>query len=90
MKDEFTKYSITQRHGMEGIGDMELEYLTPQEKEQRWKEYREYQEQCRKENIYSKEYTQTIEIQDNPLFEKPLTPTESYKIVITDFSDENR
>jgi hypothetical protein len=83
MKQKFTKYTLTQRYGMEGIGDMELEWLTPQEKEQRWKDYKNYQEKCKQDGIY----TQIIEMQQDPLFCKSSTPTESYSFQIIDFSD---
>lgn len=90
MKEKFTKYTVTQKAGMEGIGDMELEWLTPQETEQRWKEYREYQERCKQNGTYGQEYDLVIEIENDPtlsLKPKSIKPTESYKMVIIDFSD---
>lgn len=40
----FTEYNFTQRMGMEGIGDMEMEWLAPKEQEERWEQYRIYVE----------------------------------------------
>jgi len=67
MKKQFTKYTITQKRGMGGIGDMALEWLTPQEIEQVWKDHRDYVEECKQDGTYGQEYTQTIEVQHDPL-----------------------
>ena len=91
MKKQYTKYTITQKRGMEGIGDMELEWLTPEQVEQRWKDYREYQEQCKQDGTYGQKYDLVIEMEHDPTLDyipktKSLETSVSFQIV--DWSDE--
>lgn len=90
-ENKFTKYTFTQRYGMECVGDMELEWLTPQETEQRWKDYREYQEKCKQDGTYGQEYNLVIEMEHDPILDytpsiKLTNPSFSFGII--DFSDE--
>lgn len=86
--NKFTKYTFTQRYGMEGVGDMELEWTTPEEMEQSISQDKIRVQQLKDAGLYGQEYTQTIEIQHDPTFDKPITPIESYSFVIMDFGDE--
>lgn len=89
MENKFTKYTLTQKYGMEGIGDMELEWLTPQETEQRWKDYREYVEKCKKDGTYGKEYDLVINMQHDPHLDsvsKVQLEKTAFSFGITDFN----
>ena len=88
MKNKFTKYSFTQRHGMEGIGDMEHEWMTPEEIEASIRQDKIRVQQLKDEGIYGQEYTQIIEVENDQMFDRPITSTESYKFAIIDFGDE--
>jgi len=90
MKDRFTKHTFTQRYGMEGVGDMELEYLTDEERKERWKQNSAWIEECKRNGTFGQEYTQTIEIENDLMFDKPSKPTESYLFHIIDFSNEQK
>jgi hypothetical protein len=87
MKSNFTKYTFTQRYGMEGIGDTELEYLTDEERKERWEQNSAWIEKCKKNGTFGQEYTQTVEIENDPIIDKPSKATESYSFQIIDFSD---
>lgn len=86
--NKFTKYTFTQRYGMEGVGDMELEWLTDEERKERWEQNSALIEKCKRNGTFGQKYTQTIEMQNDPMLDKPSTPTESYSFVIMDFGDE--
>ncbi len=88
MNNKFTKYTFTQRYGMEGVGDMEQEWMTPEEIEQSISQDKIRVQQLKDAGLYGQEYTQTIEIENDPTLDKPTTPTESYGFVIMDFGDE--
>lgn len=68
----FTEYNFTQRMGMEGIGDMEMEWLTPKEQEERWEQRRIYVEKCKADGSYGKEYTTKIFMQHDPALDSPV------------------
>ena len=87
-ENKFTKYTFTQRYGMEGVGDMEQEWMTPEEIEQSISQDKIRVQQLKDLGLYGQEYTQTIEIQNDPIFDKQIKPTESYSFVIMDFGDE--
>jgi hypothetical protein len=88
MENKFTKYTFTQRYGMEGIGDMENEWLTYEEIEAKEIRTTAYIEECKAKGIYGQEYTTTIEIEDDPSLdiERKGGDLMSYSMVITDFS----
>ena len=92
MKEEtkFTEYIITQKYGMEGIGDMEMEWLTPKEQEDRWEEYRNYVEQTKKDGTYGKEYQTKISMVHDSLLDQEIKsekPLISFSTIIWDVND---
>jgi hypothetical protein len=50
-----TKITLTQRYGMEGMGDTEHEYLTETEIEKSYRERTAYIQSCILKGIYGKE-----------------------------------
>lgn len=79
-----TTYTHTQRYGMEGIGDMENEYLTPEQIQANLSKTNAYIEDCKSKGIYGEEYTTTIKVQHDPLFDnsKIKLATDSFKMEI--------
>lgn len=65
------KITITQKRGMEGVGDFEHEWLTPEESKQRWAERNEYIEKCKKEGTYGQEYSFNISAEYDSVLDKP-------------------
>jgi hypothetical protein len=96
MKNKFTKYTFTLRYGMEGFGDMELEGLTDDEREEKFRQNNLYIEECKAKGIYGKEYTQTVEVENDPLLDKRYVigvdpykeASESYSFIITNFESK--
>ena len=66
------EYKITFKKGMEGIGEMGLEWLTPKEIRQRWEQYYQYQEKCKKEGTYGQEYEVVIQVEYDPFLDTPI------------------
>ena len=84
---KFTSYTFTQRMGMEGVGDMEYEWMTQEEIENSIQQDKIRVAKLKESGEYGKEYNTTIEIEHDPTFDNnPQKPTESYKSVIIDFS----
>lgn len=87
---KFTTYNVTQKYGMEGIGDMELDWLTPEEQESRWNEYRKYVEETKKDGRYGKEYQTNISIESDPTLDYPSEAAyTSFSMQIIDFSEDD-
>lgn len=82
MENKFTTYTFTQRKGMEGVGDMEENAFTP-EAVVAWEERIK---QLKESGEYGEEYTMNISIEHDPIFDRPLTPTESFRVDILDLS----
>ena len=84
-----TTYKHTQRYGMEGIGDMENEYLTPEQIQTNLDRTNTYIEDCKLKGIYGKEYTTSITVDHDPLFDdnkiKPVS--ESFRFEIFNIGD---
>jgi hypothetical protein len=93
MKDKkFTTYTHTQRYGMEGVGDMEHEYLTPEQIQQSLNRTSAYIEDCKLKGIYGKEYTTTIKVEQDPFYDdnKVKTISESFRFEILNIGDYER
>ena len=89
MKEEtkFKEYIITQKYG---IGDMEMEWLTPKEQEDRWEEYRKYVEQTKKDGRYGKDYQTKISIAFDPILDQEIkseNPLVTFSTVLWDVND---
>jgi hypothetical protein len=76
--EKFTEYNLTQKYGMEGVGDMEMEWLTPKEQEERWEQNKQYVENCKADGSYGKEYTTKISIQHDPTLDYTHSSTKSH------------
>jgi hypothetical protein len=71
-KDKFTKYTLTQRYGMESVGDMYYEYMSPEDIEKDRIKHSSYIEDCKLKGIYGKEYTISLNIQHDPMYDSPM------------------
>lgn len=69
-EDKITTYTITQKYGMEGVGDFELEWLTPKEKEVRLEKLSNYIEQVKLYDKYGKEWEMKIGVKYDPHLDK--------------------
>jgi hypothetical protein len=87
-----TTYKHTQRYGMEGIGDMEHEYLTPEQVQANLDRTSAYIEDCKLKGIYGKEYTTSITVNHDPLFDdnKVGTVSDSFRMEIINIGDLKR
>lgn len=89
---KFTSYTFTQRMGMEGVGDMEQEYMSPAEITESIRQDKERIEKLKASGQYGKEYTTTIRIETDPILDRLEwgggTST-SYKMEIINLSDED-
>ena len=89
MKNKFTTYTFTQRLGLEGIGDMEHEWLTIEEIEQSIAQDKIRVQKLKDEGVYGQEYTTTFIVEQDDIFDqKESKPTESYRMEIINFEDE--
>lgn len=86
--ERFAKHTIVQKYGMEGIGDMEMDWLSPKEQELKWEKYRNYVEECRRDGRYGKEYSTVIEMEHCPYLDYVEQPPTSTSIVIWNIGDE--
>lgn len=85
--DRFSYFTFTGRKGMEGEGDMENEWLSPEEIAAKRKANQEYIKELKETGEYGKEYEIKIEMEHDPFFmPSPTSPTESYSMVIMDLS----
>jgi hypothetical protein len=89
MDKKFTEFKLTQRYGMEGKGDWEDEWRTPEEIEQSNKAFKEYVENCKRKGIYGKEYTINIQMEHADMFDNfnSNKASESYRMVILNIDD---
>ena len=84
---KFTTVVVTQRYGMEGVGDLENEWLTDEEIEAKGIQSKAYIAECKEKGIYGKEYTNTLSVEVDEVFDKKEEKlTESYSFQIIDFS----
>jgi hypothetical protein len=86
---KYTTYTHTQRYGMEGVGDMEHEYLTPKQIQASIERTSAYIEDCKLKGIYGKEYTTEIIVEHDPLFDdnKVSLNSESFRFEIINIGD---
>jgi len=89
MKNKFTTYTFQQRLGLEGIGDMEHEWMTPEEIEQSIAQDKIRVQKLKDVGVYGQEYTTTFIVEQDDIFDhKESKPTESYRMEIINFGDE--
>ena len=89
-KNNFTTYTSTQRYGMEGIGDMEHEYMTSEEIEQNFSQEKERVKRLKESGLYRQEYTTTVSIEKEDVLDyKETKITESFKMVLIDYGKKN-
>ena len=87
-KNGFIKTHWKVRLGMEGEGDMENEWLSPEEIAKKRKLQEEYITELKRTGDYGKEVDWTIEIEDDRTFDTfQNKSTESYSMQIIDFSN---
>lgn len=93
MKDKkYTTYKHTQRYGMEGVGDMEHEYLTPEQIQESLDRTNAYIEDCKLKGIYGKEYTTIIKVEHDPLLDdnKVNIASESFRMEIFNIGNHGK
>jgi len=83
---KFTTVTFTQRLGMEGVGDMEREWMSIEEIEQSISQDKIRVQQLKDAGVYGDEYTTTVSVEHDDSFDDRVgSPTESYRFEIVDF-----
>lgn len=77
---------------MEGIGDMGLEYLTPEKQQKEFEKHQKYVDELKASGEYGKEYELHIEIEnfDDLDYKPKLSGSTSYSMDIIDMSSVDK